>query len=97
MHRIRATVVAGVLMSMAVVSCGGDDGSAGSGGELSVDEIAALFVSSGAPAEEAECVAGEVQGKLSNEEIQQFVDSADGSDVPESTLEVIGAALAECG
>jgi hypothetical protein len=102
MKRFTTTIMVTALMGMAAVGCGSDDKAGGSGESSSSSSgastatITKMLIDSGAPEDEAACVASKLEGDYSEADIQQFVDSVDGSDVPTDLLVDIGNALGEC-
>ncbi len=93
------SLAVGLLASAALIGCGSDDaGDSGSssGGGLSTSELAEMLEQSGAPADEAQCVAEKLEGDYTREQIQTFIDSVDGSGVDVELVQEIAAALPEC-
>ncbi|MCB1000594.1 MAG: hypothetical protein KDB40_14965 [Acidimicrobiales bacterium] len=85
------------LLPFTAAACGGDDDSSDGGGDgISAAEMAELFVEAGAPDDEAECVGEALEGKVSREQIEQFLGSADGTDLDEDLLATIGTAVGTC-
>ncbi len=102
MKRMVLAMVLGAALSLVGGACGGSGGessidSAGTEDEsLSTDEIITAFVASGAPRDEAECVAPKLDD-VSQEEIDAFVESDGPEDVPDDFLAELQTALADCG
>ena len=62
------SLAVGLLVSATLIGCGSDDdGDAGSsdGGGLSTSELTEMLIESGAPEDEAKCVADKLEGKPS--------------------------------
>ena len=89
MRRFTPLVLAAVLP---LAACGGSDDS----GSNTAADIKAAFVAQGAPEDEAECVANEIEGELSIEDVEAFASAADPEDLDEDILETIGLAVGKC-
>lgn len=76
-----------------LAACGGDDDG---GGASSAADIKAAFVAQGAPEDEAECVANEIDGQLSMADVEAFTSAENPADIDEDVLETIGLAVGTC-
>lgn len=96
MHRTRTISITAMIAATAIAltACGGDD--AGGDGTASAEAIAAAFVEQGAPEDEATCVAEQIEGTLSLDDVEAFVAATDPEDVDTDVLEAIGTALGAC-
>ena len=88
-----------LVVALALAACGGDDGGAGDGGgEVTTRAELAEVLQDRAdlPAEQADCVAGQVFDRLSEDEIATLRRHEDGDDLPAELERKLRTALTPC-